>query len=104
MGQGNYTEKDVREASRAFTGWTLLHKIPRLPYGRFPWKFDYVSEDHDETEKEFLGHKGRLQWRGYHQHRCTAAGVPPVYCPPSVQLLCRRRAASSQLEDYRATR
>ena len=36
MGQGNYTEKDVREASRAFTGWGIAAKIPRLPYGRFP--------------------------------------------------------------------
>ena len=28
MGQGNYTEKDVFECSRAFTGWTIAHKIP----------------------------------------------------------------------------
>lgn len=60
MGQGNYTEIDVREASRAFTGWTFSIKIPRLPYGRFPWQFEYVPEDHDETEKEFLGHKGNF--------------------------------------------
>jgi uncharacterized protein (DUF1800 family) len=60
MGQGNYTEKDVREASRAFTGWTIAVKIPRLPYGRFPWEFEYVAEDHDDTEKEFLGHKGNF--------------------------------------------
>ena len=60
MGQGNYTEKDVREASRAFTGWTFSVKIPRLPYGRFPWEFEYVAEDHDDTEKEFLGHTGNF--------------------------------------------
>jgi hypothetical protein len=60
MGVGNYTEKDVREASRAFTGWTIATKIPRLPYGRFPWKFEYIPEDHDDSEKEFLGHKGRF--------------------------------------------
>jgi hypothetical protein len=60
MGQGNYTEKDVREASRAFTGWTIGVKIPRLPYGRFPWQFEYVPEDHDNGEKEFLGHKGNF--------------------------------------------
>jgi uncharacterized protein (DUF1800 family) len=60
MGVGNYTEVDVREASRAFTGWTFEVKIPRLPYGRFPWKFKYVPEDHDETEKTFLGHKGNF--------------------------------------------
>jgi hypothetical protein len=60
MGVGSYTEKDVREASRAFTGWTFETKIPRLPYGRFPWKFEYRPEDHDDGEKEFLGHRGRL--------------------------------------------
>ncbi|MGE3537431.1 MAG: DUF1800 domain-containing protein [Candidatus Tectimicrobiota bacterium] len=60
MGQGNYTEKDVREASRAFTGWGIAAKIPRLPYGRFPWEFEYIAEDHDETDKEFLGHKGNF--------------------------------------------
>ncbi len=60
MGVGNYTEKDVREASRAFTGWTFETKIPRLPYGRFPWKFEYRPEDHDDGDKEFLGHRGRF--------------------------------------------
>jgi uncharacterized protein (DUF1800 family) len=60
MGVGNYTEKDVREASRAFTGWTFETKIPRLPYGRFPWRFEYRAEDHDDGEKEFLGHRGRF--------------------------------------------
>jgi Protein of unknown function (DUF1800) len=60
LGVGNYTEKDVREASRAFTGWTFETKIPRAPYGRFPWKFEYLPEDHDDGEKEFLGHKGRF--------------------------------------------
>ncbi len=60
LGVGHYTEKDVREASRAFTGWTFATKVPRLPYGRFPWKFEYRPEDHDDGEKTFLGHTGRL--------------------------------------------
>jgi uncharacterized protein (DUF1800 family) len=50
----------VREASRAFTGWGFETKLPRLPYGRFPWKFQYRPEDHDEGEKTFLGHKGNF--------------------------------------------
>ncbi len=60
MGVGNYTEQDVREASRAFTGWAFAVKIPRYPYSRFPWSFEYKAEDHDHGEKSFLGHKGRL--------------------------------------------
>ena len=60
MGQGNYTETDVYECSRAFTGWTIAAKIPRLPLARFPWEFEYKEEDHDDTEKVFLGHRGRF--------------------------------------------
>jgi hypothetical protein len=60
LGAGNYTEIDVRESSRAFTGWGFETKLPRLPYGRFPWKFQYRPEDHDEGEKTFLGHKGNF--------------------------------------------
>ena len=60
LGAGNYTEVDVREASRAFTGWTFETKLPRLPYGRFPWKFEYRPEDHDDGDKTFLGHKGNF--------------------------------------------
>jgi len=60
MGVSNYTEVDVREVSRAFTGWTIAPKLPRLPYGRFSWKFEYKEEDHDDTEKSFLGQNGRF--------------------------------------------
>jgi uncharacterized protein (DUF1800 family) len=60
MGVSNYTEVDVREASRAFTGWTLGNKVPRLPYGRFPWSFEYREEDHDTSEKTFLGYTGNF--------------------------------------------
>ncbi len=60
MGVSNYTEVDVREASRAFTGWTIMPKLPRQPFGRFPWSFEYLAEDHDDGEKTFLGHSGKL--------------------------------------------
>ena len=60
MGVGNYTEQDVYECSRAFTGWTISPKIPRLPLGRGYWSFLYNPEDHDDAEKMFLGHRGRF--------------------------------------------
>jgi uncharacterized protein (DUF1800 family) len=60
MGQGNYTEVDVREASRAFTGWTIEPKLPRGPIGRYDWNFTFRPEDHDNTEKTFLGQTGNL--------------------------------------------
>ena len=60
MGVGNYTEQDVYECSRAFTGWTIGPKIPRQPLNRFHWSFEYLPEDHDDTEKTFLGHRGQF--------------------------------------------
>ncbi len=60
MGQGNYTENDVKEASRAFTGWTISPSLPRMPFQRYPWYFEYRPEDHDDGEKVFLGHRGRF--------------------------------------------
>ena len=58
LGVGSYTEKDVYECSRAFTGWTMANKIPGVPWGPWPWSFLYKAEDHDFTEKTFLGHTG----------------------------------------------
>ena len=60
MGVGNYSEDDIKEASRAFTGWTIGPKIPRNPLGRFYWSFEYRAEDHDDGDKTFLGHTGNL--------------------------------------------
>ena len=60
MGVGNYTENDVFECSRAFTGWTISRKLPRLPYGMHSWEFEYDPSDHDDGEKVFLGQRGRF--------------------------------------------
>lgn len=49
MGVGNYTEKDIREAARAFTGWNYVDT-----------KFVVNKDQHDDGEKTFLGHTGRL--------------------------------------------
>jgi uncharacterized protein (DUF1800 family) len=69
MGVGNYSEDDIKECSRAFTGWTIgntEYMILRAerdsiwPYGRIGWFFQYNAEDHDDGEKQFLGHKGKF--------------------------------------------
>jgi uncharacterized protein (DUF1800 family) len=56
----NYSEDDVKEAARAFTGWTITNAIPRYPYGRYESNFIYNRYDHDEEEKTFLGETGNL--------------------------------------------
>ncbi len=60
MGIGNYTEQDIKECARAFTGWTFKQPVPLYPYGHYPSKFVYKPEDHDDGEKTFLGHTGRF--------------------------------------------
>ena len=49
MGVGNYTEQDVREAARAFTGWNFLN-------------LDFVvnADQHDDGSKTFLGRTGNF--------------------------------------------
>ena len=49
LGTGNYTEKDVKEAARAFTGWSSD-----------PFNFKIRKRQHDYGMKTFLGHTGRF--------------------------------------------
>ena len=69
MGIGNYTEDDIKECSRAFTGWTLGNaeymavragKDSIWPYSRIAWHFQFRDWDHDEGEKTFLGETGNF--------------------------------------------
>ena len=49
MGVGNYSESDIREAARAFTGWNYVD-------------LDFVinEDQHDNGQKTFLGHTGNF--------------------------------------------
>ena len=47
MGVGNYSETDIREAARAFTGWNYVDL-----------EFVINAEQHDADTKTFLGHTG----------------------------------------------
>ena len=67
MGIGNYSEDDVKAAARSFTGWTIdnteymsirASRDSFWPYGRIDWQFRYRDDDHDHTEKTFLGYTG----------------------------------------------
>jgi uncharacterized protein (DUF1800 family) len=59
MGIGTYTEDDVKDCARAFTGWTFQETVPGVkPYGRFRWAFEFRPERHDDGDKAFLGESG----------------------------------------------
>jgi len=60
LGIGAYTEHDIKEAARAFTGWTYRQPMPLYPYGAWESSYEYDENDHDDGEKEFLGHKGNF--------------------------------------------
>ncbi len=69
MGVGNYTEEDVKECARAFTGWTIgnteymmvrAKRDSDWPYGRIAYHFQYREDDHDTSERTFLGQTGNF--------------------------------------------
>ena len=49
IGIGHYTEEDVKEGARAFTGWSLNNDA-----------FNFNANEHDAGPKKFLGHEGKL--------------------------------------------
>ncbi len=49
LGQGRYTEDDIKAAARAFTGWTTDGE-----------QFVYRPAIHDNNVKVFMGHRGNL--------------------------------------------
>lgn len=51
LGEGNYTEHDVREAARAFTGWKVRRQTA---------EYRFVRKKHDFGSKVFLGKTGKL--------------------------------------------
>ena len=67
MGVGNYTEEDIKECARAFTGWTVANadytkqlavRNSIMPYGKLAWRYEYDESDHDGDRKTFLGETG----------------------------------------------
>lgn len=53
LGRGNYTEQDIKESARAFTGWHV---------GKDGY-FSFHKKDHDDGSKTFMGKTGN--WNGH---------------------------------------
>ena len=49
LGEGNYTEKDIKQGARAFTGWMVNKKEASFRFNR---------RQHDYGEKNFMGEAG----------------------------------------------
>jgi len=83
MGIGNYSEDDVKNCARAFTGWTLKNPIPGAqPFGRYNWEYDFRPDLHDYGEKTFLGETGNFD----------GADIVDIIVrqPATAQFICRR--------------
>jgi uncharacterized protein (DUF1800 family) len=66
LGRGHYTEQDVVEASRAFTGWVV--NVPGLPATRMltnpPWTSTVIPSRADAGPKTLLGTTANLDLDG----------------------------------------
>jgi uncharacterized protein (DUF1800 family) len=71
LGRGRYTEKDVKEAARAFTGWFVVND-----------RFEEVPRQHDDGTKSVLGRTGN--WSG--------ADVPRILLeqPACAEFICTK--------------
>ena len=62
MGPGTYTQTDVTEAARAFTGWVVhipyIRRIRRVAGDTPPWASFFVPQRHDAGTKTLLGRSG----------------------------------------------
>ncbi len=76
LGAGNYTEKDIQESARAFTGWSQKNSVYR-----------FRQREHDEGEKIILGTRGNLNGTDV----CSIASKHPA---------CARFIASRLLHEF----
>ena len=102
MGVGNYTEVDVRECSRAFTGWTIEPKLPRGAAGPPRLALCLSPGGSRRYRKDLPGRNRQLQRRRHHRHPLPAPGHRQLHRPPPLQLLCGRRGAGAGLGRYSA--
>ena len=54
LGEGNYTERDIKEGARALTGYTFRGN-----------SFRFDEDNHDRGTKTILGHRGALDGDGF---------------------------------------
>lgn len=71
LGRGHYTEKDVQEAARAFTGWFVVRD-----------RFREIPGQHDPSPKQVLGRTGTLR----------GDDIPPILLeqPACAEFLCEK--------------
>jgi len=86
LGAGNYTEKDIKEAARAFTGWAF----------KYDGTFRLNKKKHDYGSKIFFGQKGNFDGNAIidiilEQKQCAKFICDKVYRYFVNPLVCEKR-------------
>ena len=85
MGVGNYTEEDIKECARAFTGWRVVNpdymsirmrNNTARPHGYISWQFEYDDDDHDHGQKTILGEMGDFNGEDVVEIICRQEATP----------------------------
>ena len=85
MGVGNYTEEDIKECARAFTGWRVVNpdymsirmrNNTARPQGYISWQFEYDDDDHDHGQKTILGETGDFNGEDVVEIICRQEATP----------------------------
>ncbi len=78
-GRGHYTEQDIQEAARAFTGWFVVRD-----------QFEEVPRQHDGGPKSILGQTGNFDGDDIPAHPAQAAGVRRIHLRQALPLFRQR--------------
>ena len=113
MGVGSYSEDDIKEAARAFTGWSIgnteymvLRSNRDSDWPLRPHRVALRAQGgRPRRRREDLPRRdGTLQRRGHRRHHMQAGGYRPVHLAPHVPLLRGRRAAGTRMAARGAAR
>ena len=85
-GEPNYTEQDVKEIARAFTGWKFFR--PRDNPSPYAFLFFENPPEHDDKIKTVYGQTLNFFRRRHHRDNQRATGYCEISGVEAVQLFC----------------
>lgn len=87
LGRGAYSEGDVREAARCFTGWGTRHHT-----------FVFTAAFHDDGEKTLLGRRGRLSGEDAVEIVASHPACAPFVCTKLLRAFSHPDPAPAEVE------
>ena len=87
MGVGNYTEDDIKNAARAFTGWDFQAAHPTVSIRTLRVRLRVHSRRPRRQREDIPRTNGQPQRRGHRGHHYPAGAYVQIPGPPPLQLL-----------------